>query len=137
LELAFQPIADATTLRISSCEALVRWTHPQFGPVSPAEFVAIAEESGLIGRLGKFVVEAACRAALAWPDHVRVAVNLSPVEFRSPALFACVRHALEVTGLAPDRLELEITESLFLGARGPRGCHPFSPAPPGRAHCTR
>lgn len=118
LELAFQPIADATNLRISSCEALVRWTHPQFGPVSPAEFVAIAEESGLIGRLGQFVVEAACRAALAWPEHVRVAVNLSPVEFRSPALFACVRHALEVTGLAPDRLELEITESLFLEQGG-------------------
>ncbi|MGL4636685.1 MAG: putative bifunctional diguanylate cyclase/phosphodiesterase [Beijerinckiaceae bacterium] len=118
IKLAYQPLVEAGSLRITACEALARWHHPTFGHISPAEFIAIAEESGLIDRLGAFVLHTACCTAASWPDHVRIAVNLSPVQFRSPGLFAAVKKALEVSGIAPGRLELEITETLFLEQGG-------------------
>ncbi len=114
LHLAYQPLVDADTLRIVGCEALLRWSHSDFGTIGPSEFVAIAEESGLIDQLGDFVLKTACRTASDWPEEVCVAVNLSPVQFRSPNLFVSVRAALAESGLSPNRLELEITESLFL-----------------------
>ncbi len=115
LTLAYQPIVDIDGGRVMAVEALLRWTHPEFGSVSPAEFIPIAEEIGAIIEIGAFVLENACRDALAWPAHVRIAVNLSALQFEGGDLEATVRGALERTGLAPDRLELEITESILIG----------------------
>jgi diguanylate cyclase (GGDEF)-like protein len=115
LSLAYQPIVEIDGGRMMAVEALSRWTHPHFGVVSPAEFIPIAEETGTIVEIGAFVLERACRDALAWPAHVRVAVNLSAVQFERGDLVATVRGALERTGLPPQRLELEITESILIG----------------------
>jgi len=115
LELAYQPIVDVNGGRVTSVEALLRWTHPEFGPISPAEFIPIAEETGAIIPIGAFVLESACRDALAWPAHVRVAVNLSAVQFERGDLEATVCEALARTGLPSARLELEITESILIG----------------------
>ncbi len=114
LRLAFQPQVDAQSRRIVGFEALSRWRHPELGVIAPAEFIPLAEERGLINRLGAWAIAAACRAAAKWPDDVRIAVNLSPAQFRTPAVFDDVRRALEETGLPPARLELEITETVFL-----------------------
>jgi EAL domain-containing protein (putative c-di-GMP-specific phosphodiesterase class I) len=95
-------------------EALVRWQHPQRGPLSPASFIPVAEETGLIHELGDLVLREACRAAAGWPDKVRVAVNMSPVQFRNPRLFDTVQAAIAEARLSPNRLEIEITESLLL-----------------------
>ncbi len=114
LELYYQPIVNLQTGRVSCFEALLRWTHETRGAVSPAEFVPLAEEIGLITQLGSWVLKEACRTAAQWPDDVRIAVNLSPVQFRSLALISEVEAALEDSGLAPDRLELEITETVLL-----------------------
>ncbi len=114
LELHFQPLVDIRTQQVVAFEALMRWNHATFGQLSPAEFIPLAEEVGLIQPLGAWALRRACEEAMKWPSHVRVAVNLSPVQFRSPSLFLHVRNALQETGLAPDRLELEITESLLL-----------------------
>jgi EAL domain-containing protein (putative c-di-GMP-specific phosphodiesterase class I) len=116
LELHFQPLVDANTQDVVAFEALMRWNHATFGQLSPAEFIPLAEEVGLIQPLGAWALRRACEEAMKWPSHIRVAVNLSPVQFRSPSLFLHVRNALEDTGLAPGRLELEITESLLLDA---------------------
>src|SRR6202011_3036014 len=100
--------------RISSCEALLRWRHPQRGMISPAEFIPIAEETGLIKQLGQWVLDTACAEAANWPDEVRVAVNVSPVQFKSQTLALNVAAALAAAGLAASRLELEITEAVLI-----------------------
>jgi len=114
LELFFQPIVALETGAIAAFEALLRWHHPERGLIAPADFIPIAEESGLIVPIGAWVAEEACRRAAAWPDPVRIAVNVSSVQFRKSGLESVVVRALAASGLAPHRLELEITESLFL-----------------------
>ncbi|MGV7032576.1 putative bifunctional diguanylate cyclase/phosphodiesterase [Methylobacterium symbioticum] len=114
LSLSYQPLIDAATQRVCAFEALLRWTDPVEGPISPGEFIPLAEETGLIGPIGAWVLRQACREAAAWPDPVRIAVNLSPVQFRNRELVRTVAEALEAAGLAPQRLELEITESVLL-----------------------
>ncbi|RYE88677.1 MAG: EAL domain-containing protein [Hyphomicrobiales bacterium] len=115
-ELAFQPLVDTRGggARVSGFEALLRWHHPARGLVSPAEFIPVAEEIGVIKDIGAWVLEAACKEAATWPNEIKVAVNLSPVQFASNTLVDLVAHALDASGLAPSRLELEITESLLL-----------------------
>jgi diguanylate cyclase (GGDEF)-like protein len=114
LELHFQPLADARTGLVTSAEALVRWHHPERGPVPPSEFIPLAEETGLILPLGSWVLRAACAEAARWPDEISVAVNLSPAQFRERSLVAEVEAALSQAGLSPDRLELEITEGVLM-----------------------
>ena len=114
LELYFQPLFDLTKNRISAFEALLRWHHPTRGMVAPVEFIPIAEETGLIVPIGAWVLQEACRQATTWPEHIRVAVNVSSVQFRRPGLGTHIVQALQGSGLPADRLEVEITESLFL-----------------------
>ncbi|MCE7796562.1 EAL domain-containing protein [Sphingobium sufflavum] len=114
LELHFQPLFNLKQDRITAFEALMRWRHPERGYVSPVEFIPIAEDTGLMIPFGEWALQEACRTAAQWPDHVRVAVNISPVQFRSDALAQIVLRSLAASGLAPHRLELEITESLFI-----------------------
>nr|WP_249789080.1 EAL domain-containing protein [Bradyrhizobium sp. BRP19] len=110
----YQPLIDLASGRITGFEALVRWPHAERGMVSPAEFIPVAEDTGLINPLGGLMLRRACLDAAAWPDDVRVAVNLSPLQFRSGNLLSMVTDALKHSGLAPRRLELEITETLLL-----------------------
>jgi len=114
LELHYQPLFHLRADRVGGFEALLRWNHPKRGPVSPAEFIPIAEETGLIVQIGAWVMQEACRQATRWPDHVRIAVNVSSIQFRRPGLSHVVLQALQNSGLKPERLEIEITESLFL-----------------------
>lgn len=114
LDLHYQPVVTIEDGKISSCEALLRWRHPERGMVSPAEFIPIAEDSGLINQLGQWALNAACAEAAGWPDHVRVAVNVSPVQFRSQSLALNVAAALAACGLPATRLELEITEAVLI-----------------------
>ncbi|MDT8760579.1 EAL domain-containing protein [Sphingomonas psychrotolerans] len=114
LSLMFQPLFNLAEARVSAFEALLRWNHPERGLVAPLDFIPLAEDTGLIIPIGEWVIREACRVARGWPDHVRVAVNVSPVQFRSPGLSAIILQALSESGLAPQRLELEITESLFI-----------------------
>jgi EAL domain-containing protein (putative c-di-GMP-specific phosphodiesterase class I) len=95
-------------------EALVRWRHPRHGLVAPGRFIPVAEERGLITAIDRWMLYRACSDAVAWPDHISVAVNLSPIEFRSGDLLEMITDALTRSGLAPARLELEITESVLL-----------------------
>jgi diguanylate cyclase (GGDEF)-like protein/PAS domain S-box-containing protein len=113
-ELHYQPLVDLAADRISGFESLLRWRHPEKGMISPADFIPVAEDIGLIVALGEWVLREACSEAVKWPDDVKVAVNLSPVQFRSRNLVQVVISALAHSGLSPLRLELEITESLFL-----------------------
>ncbi len=113
-QLHFQPLFDLERNRIGSFEALIRWRHPTRGVVSPVDFISLAEETGLIVDIGAWVLREACAQAIAWPEHVKVAVNVSSVQFRRPGLSEVVLQALSASGLAPARLELEITESIFL-----------------------
>ncbi|QOG20844.1 putative bifunctional diguanylate cyclase/phosphodiesterase [Bradyrhizobium sp. SEMIA] len=113
-ELYYQPLVEIASDKISGFEALLRWPHPGKGMISPAEFIPLAEEMGLIGPLGEWVLREACKEAVKWPLEIKVAVNLSPVQFRSRNLVQVVISALANSGLAPKRLELEITESVFL-----------------------
>jgi diguanylate cyclase (GGDEF)-like protein/PAS domain S-box-containing protein len=110
----YQPLVDLSTGRITGFEALVRWPHAERGMVSPAEFIPIAEETGLINGLGGLMLRRACMDAALWPDDVRVAVNLSPAQFRTGNLLSIVIDALKQSGLPAKRLELEITETLLL-----------------------
>src|SRR3954469_3984010 len=110
LWVAFQPSVDAMSEAVTGFEALVRWDHPERGPVSPAIFIPLAEEIGLIDEIGELVLQTACKEAANWPDTISVAVNLSPVQFKSPSLPSTVRGALGEAALAAHRLELEITE---------------------------
>ena len=112
--LNFQPIYDLHADRIGGFEALLRWMHPERGAVSPVEFIPVAEETGLIVPIGEWVMHEACRQAAAWPDHIRLSVNVSPLQFRSTGLASVILQALASSRLSPDRLEVEITESIFL-----------------------
>lgn len=114
LLLHYQPVYDLRSGEVRCFEALLRWQHPERGMISPAEFVPMAEETGLIVPIGAWVLRAASRQAAAWPAAVSVAVNLSPLQFRDPALVDTVRQALDEAGLPPARLQLEITESVLL-----------------------
>lgn len=114
LKLFFQPLIGASENEITGFEALLRWQHPRRGLVAPADFVEHAEQWGLIGKIGEWVLMEACRTAATWPAPLTVAVNLSPNQFASGHLVAQVRKALKTSGLHPSRLELEITEGLLL-----------------------
>jgi diguanylate cyclase (GGDEF)-like protein/PAS domain S-box-containing protein len=114
LQPHYQPLVDLSTGRITGFEALVRWPHPERGMISPGEFIPVAEETGLINPLGGLMLRRACMDAALWPDDVRVAVNLSPLQFRTGNLLALVMDALKHSGLPARRLELEITETLLL-----------------------
>jgi diguanylate cyclase (GGDEF)-like protein/PAS domain S-box-containing protein len=114
LGLHYQPFIDGDTLRINGFEALLRWNHPVLGNIPPSDFVPIAEATGLIGQIGDWVLETACRDAVAWPASMRVAVNLSAVQFRNGDIVASVAAALAGSGLPAARLELEVTETAFL-----------------------
>ncbi len=114
LRLVYQPFIDAMTGEVTGCEALVRWQHPQMGLVSPVEFIPVAEATGLIVPIGDWIVAEACRAAVQWPEQRRVAVNISPVQFRARDLPERILSVLLRTGLPPSRLEVEVTESLLV-----------------------
>ena len=114
LELYFQPLFGLSQNRVTAFEALLRWNHPERGMVSPVQFIPLAEETGLIIPIGEWALHEACRIAATWADDIRIAVNISPVQFRSATLNSIVLQALARSGLAPHRLELEITESLFI-----------------------
>ncbi len=114
LELFYQPQIDLRTKAVSGFEALLRWRHPERGLIPPIQFIPLAEEIGLIVPIGEWVLGEACAAAVSWPGNMRIAVNLSPVQFKSRNLVAAVVQALEVSGLRSDRLELEITETVML-----------------------
>jgi diguanylate cyclase (GGDEF)-like protein len=114
LSVHYQPVVRAAGEEISGFEALVRWQHPVRGPISPSKFVPLAEEAGLIGKIGEWVLRTALEEAAHWPDHVRVAVNLSPLQFNDPNVAAMVGKHLAETEVRAERLELEITEGVFL-----------------------
>jgi EAL domain-containing protein (putative c-di-GMP-specific phosphodiesterase class I) len=114
LELHYQPLIDIASGETCAFEALLRWPHPERGMIPPADFIPVAEETGLIGAIGAFVLRQACADASAWPADAKVAVNLSPLQFRTGNLLQTVMGALEASGLSPHRLELEITETLLL-----------------------
>ena len=114
LKLFFQPLIGSREQEITGFEALLRWQHPRRGLVAPADFIECAEQWGLIGKIGEWVLIEACRTAATWPSHLSVAVNLSPNQFASGDLVGQVRAALKASGVAPSRLELEITEGLLL-----------------------
>jgi len=113
-EVYYQPVVGLCDNRIRGSEALLRWRHPQRGTISPADFIPVAEDTGLINELGQFVLETACGEAAKWPEHVRIAVNVSPVQFRSQTLALNVAAALAASKIAPSRLELEITEAVLM-----------------------
>jgi diguanylate cyclase (GGDEF)-like protein/PAS domain S-box-containing protein len=113
-ELHYQPVVDIATNEVTGCEALLRWRHAERGMISPAEFIPVAEHTGLIIELGEWVLQTACAEAAAWPDPVRLAVNVSPVQFRSGTLALKVAGALAASGLPADRLEIEITEAVLI-----------------------
>jgi diguanylate cyclase (GGDEF)-like protein len=113
-ELFYQPLFESTGQRVTGYEALLRWTHPVNGPVSPAEFVPIAEEAGLINEMGSWVLRQACADLAQWPDHLTVAVNLSVAQFEGGDLVREVSDQLAKNSLEPNRLEIEITESLMM-----------------------
>ena len=113
-ELHYQPVFDAKTRRPCVVEALVRWRHPSQGLIPPDRFIPLAEETGLMEPLGEWILEKACTDAASWPDNIKVAVNLSAVQFRSGNLFNVILCALVESGLSPERLELEITELVLM-----------------------
>jgi len=112
--LHYQPIIKLDHGDVTGLEALLRWTHPRRGSVAPAEFIPLAEETGLIVPIGEWVVRQACKDAMAWPEHVTVSVNVSPVQFKNALLVPMITSALAWSGLPAHRLELEITESVLL-----------------------
>jgi diguanylate cyclase (GGDEF)-like protein len=114
LSIFFQPIVDLETGRIRTFEALVRWFHPEKGELRPDEFIPVAEDTGVIITLGNWITAQAAKAAAGWPEEVTIAVNLSPVQIRAPGAALGILAALREAGLDPHRLELEVTESLFL-----------------------
>ena len=113
-ELHFQPLVSALDDTTSGFEALIRWNHPTRGQVPPSDFIPLAEKTGLICEIGDWVLMEACRTAAAWPEHMTISVNLSPQQFQNRRVVKSTKLALEATGLTPARLELEITESLFV-----------------------
>jgi predicted signal transduction protein with EAL and GGDEF domain len=113
-ELHYQPLVNLRTNEVSGCEALLRWRHHERGMVSPAEFIPVAEDTGLITEIGDWVLRTACMEAATWPDHVRIAVNVSPVQLKCDTLALKIAGALASSGLDPQRLELEITEAVLI-----------------------
>jgi EAL domain-containing protein (putative c-di-GMP-specific phosphodiesterase class I) len=113
-ELYYQPLLNLERNEISSCEALLRWHHPKRGMISPAEFIPVAEETGIIVALGEWVLKTACAEAATWPDEITVAVNVSPVQFKEQTLVLTVIRALAESGLPAHRLGIEITEAVLL-----------------------
>lgn len=113
-ELNFQPLYSLAEEKMTGFEALIRWNHPERGKISPTEFIPLAEETGLILPIGEWVVREACRQAAQWPQDISVAVNISPKQFTAPGLANTILQALSGSGLQPNRLELEITESIFI-----------------------
>jgi diguanylate cyclase (GGDEF)-like protein/PAS domain S-box-containing protein len=114
MELHYQPIARCTNGELTGFEALLRWNHPTRGRIPPGVFIPVAEETGLIVPIGRWVLETACREAVAWPKPLRIAVNLSPLQFRQRSLPEDITAIVTAAGLAPDRLELEITEGVLI-----------------------
>ena len=110
----YQPVVDVETGEIATVEALVRWNHPTRGLLYPVRLITIAEETGLIVPIGEWVLRHACYEAANWPQHIRLAVNFSPVQFKARNLVSLIVSALASAGLPPERLEIEITESLLL-----------------------
>ncbi len=115
IEVYYQPIIHLNGNHIVACEALARWNHAERGFVSPAEFIPVAEQSGLIEQFGEYVLRKACKEAVAWPAHIKLAVNVSPVQFKSGLFALKVVAALADSGLSARRLELEITEAVLIG----------------------
>ncbi len=113
-EVHYQPCISLQDNKITSCEALLRWRHSERGMIPPAEFIPIAEETGLINQLGEWVLTTACAEATTWPDHIKLAVNVSPVQFKSGTLALKIVAALAASGLPASRLELEITEAVLI-----------------------
>jgi predicted signal transduction protein with EAL and GGDEF domain len=113
-EIHYQPVVNLRSDEIVGCEALLRWRHPARGMISPAEFIPVAEETGLICDIGDWVLATACAEAAKWPPNVKVAVNVSPVQFKSHAFALKVANVLAATGLSANRLELEITEAVLI-----------------------
>jgi diguanylate cyclase (GGDEF)-like protein/PAS domain S-box-containing protein len=113
-EIHYQPVVDLRSDEVSGCEALLRWRHPERGMISPAEFIPVAEDTGLIVELGDWVLKTACAEAAHWPAHVRIAVNVSPVQLKCPTLALKIAGALAASGLPANRLELEITEAVLI-----------------------
>jgi diguanylate cyclase (GGDEF)-like protein len=113
-QLYYQPILNIELGQICGFEALIRWQHPERGMIPPLDFIPLAEETGLIVPLGEWIVRQACRDASGWPNDLKVAVNVSPLQFRSPHLAEVIIQALAGTQMAPNRLELEVTESVML-----------------------
>jgi diguanylate cyclase (GGDEF)-like protein len=114
LEVHYQPIVDFKTETVVGCEALIRWRHPERGMISPAHFIPVAEDTGLINAIGEWVMKSACATAASWPAHTAIAVNVSPVQFREPGFALKVVGALAASGLAAHRLELEVTETVLI-----------------------
>ncbi|WP_448500909.1 putative bifunctional diguanylate cyclase/phosphodiesterase [Sphingomonas sp.] len=114
LHLNFQPVVNADTGGLTGFEALLRWTHPKLGAISPAKFIPLAEDARLIAPIGEWVLRHACAEAAKWDDDVRIAVNVSPEQLHNPAFVAVVAQAISQSGITPDRLELEVTESVFM-----------------------
>ena len=115
LGLEYQPIVDAGTNRVTGVEALIRWNHALHGSISPAKFIPLAEETNLIGRIGEWAIQKACEDASKWPGRIRVAVNVSPVQFSNKSFPDVVTSAIQKSGLSPDQVELEVTEGVLIG----------------------
>ena len=113
-EIHYQPLLDLNSNEVTGCEALLRWCHPERGMVSPAEFIPVAEDIGLINELGDWVLRTACAEAATWPAHIRIAVNVSPVQLKYETLALRIMSALAASGLQPGRLEIEITEAVLI-----------------------
>jgi diguanylate cyclase (GGDEF)-like protein len=113
-ELHYQPLVDLGSNAMTGCEALLRWHHPERGMIPPLDFIPLAEDTGLINEIGDWVLHTACAEATTWPAHIRLAVNVSPVQLKSPTLALRITSALATTGLAPERLEIEITEAVLI-----------------------
>jgi diguanylate cyclase (GGDEF)-like protein/PAS domain S-box-containing protein len=113
-EIHYQPVLDLASGDVTGCEALLRWRHPERGMISPVEFIPVAEDTGLINELGDWVMQTACTEAASWPSRVRLAVNVSPIQLKSPTLALRITGALAASGLPPDRLEIEITEAVLI-----------------------
>ncbi|MBV1702961.1 MAG: bifunctional diguanylate cyclase/phosphodiesterase [Hyphomicrobiales bacterium] len=114
ISLNYQPIINLRSGRVAGCEALVRWNHPQHGNIPPSDFIPLAEETGIILELGNWITETACREAMTWPNDVRIAVNVSAIQFRNQGFIRQIETVLLRTGLDPSRLEVEITESVLI-----------------------
>ncbi|MBX7481068.1 EAL domain-containing protein [Qipengyuania qiaonensis] len=118
LSMQYQPLICAKTHTVKACEALMRWEHPERGHISPGVFIPVAEDIGIIKEVGEWALNEVCRQAKEWPVELRVAVNVSAIQFAQDDFPQVVKNALQSSGLSPDRLELEITESVFLGDTG-------------------